>query len=513
MKSTVYKPIIRPLNLLLRLSRSLLGHTARTGGEHMRLRLLFLLPILTLGMAWTEAGAAQGIRFTIQVETDDRDDDLDWLQDIASVTYKEQTMTVPLDFSQVSVSRTGNDYLFSGDVLIKAEYVDFESTPSLWVLTFAKYSSRIMAHKNPKFVGAGMGSNPAPGPAPASQKYTTHSNIGVFHIDAERCHCREKGSSCSIDVKYRYSIYDKASGAQLWAEEEIEAMTDKTCSHTAVLGKKVPIPNEIFSRDPESLEIRLISSSYDQRVPFYVLNLLGGKVGPVGPQGPQGVPGSAGASGPAGTPGPRGEKGDTGATGLPGPVGPKGETGAIGLPGPRGETGAPGLPGPMGPKGDTGAAGPAGARGETGPQGPGGPIGPQGVAGAAGASGARGEIGPQGLAGPMGPKGETGATGLPGPRGEKGETGAQGLSGPMGPRGETGAQGLSGARGETGPQGLPGPVGPAGPQGIDGPRGIRGETGPQGLPGPMGPAGPQGPEGPRGPRGETGAQGPKGDPA
>jgi hypothetical protein len=380
------------------------------------------------------------------------------------------------------------------------------------------------------------------------------------------CPCGGQPDLCQVGVSYVVSIQEKMTGKRLWGDEIHRVIMSNTCNFATIIGKEIPLTQEVLSKDPDSLQLKLESGSFTQFADLYLP--LGGRVGPPGPQGPSGAQGDPGPRGPEGTQGIAGPRGERGLDGPSGPMGPRGHTGDkgpkgdLGNPGPKGDKGDQGLPGPIGqpgpkgdkgdrgplgpigpmgpkgdngdqgPKGDNGAAGPkgdAGPPGVSGPKGDSGPPGPRGEQGLKGDRGDLGPVGPSGPAGSPGPKGEPGEAGPPGAPGAKGEPGEKGATGERGEKGDIGPPGPKGENGPRGPQGLPGeqgdigPIGPAGPKGEKGDTGERGAVGPQGdigpqgprgLPGPVGPEGPKGDQGPAGPKGESGApgaQGPIGD--
>lgn len=368
------------------------------------------------------------------------------------------------------------------------------------------------------------------------------------------CPCGGQPDLCQVGVSYVVSIQEKISGKRLWGDEIHRVIMSNTCDFATIIGKEIPLTQEVLSRDPDTLQLKLESGSFTQFADLYLP--LGGRVGPPGPQGPSGPQGDLGPKGsegpqgpagprgergldgPSGPMGPRGHTGDKGPKGDPGVAGPKGDKGDQGLPGPqglagpkgdKGDRGPVGPIGPMGPKGDLGEQGPKGDAGSAGPKGEPGPPGVSGPKGDAGPPGPRGEqglkgdrgdggpAGPMGPAGLAGPKGDPGDAGPPGATGPKGDPGEKGAPGEKGEKGEIGPQGPRGENGSRGPQGLPGekgdmgPIGPAGPKGEKGETGERGTVGPQGDPGPQGPRGLPGPVGPEGPKGDQGPSGPKGE--
>lgn len=330
------------------------------------------------------------------------------------------------------------------------------------------------------------------------------------------CPCGGQPDLCEVGVSYVISITDKATGKRLWGDEIHRVIMNNTCDFSAIIGREIPLTADVLSREPETMQIKLESSSFTQFSELYLP--LGGRAGPPGPAGPHGPEGAVGPKGPEGPAGPQGIKGERGLDGPSGPMGPRGHVGDTG---PKGDVGSPGEKGErgdLGPVGPIGIAGPKGDKGDRGIQGVIGPIGPKGDQGDQGAKGEPGLTGPAGNVGAPGAPGPKGDRGPDGPRGKDGADGRPGASGPAGPKGEkgdagaNGAPGTPGVPGNPGAPGAPGKEGPQGAPGLAGPAGPAGATGPAGSPGKDGLPGEKGDLGPQGPKGDTGLRGPQGLP-
>ena len=386
---------------------------------------------------------------------------------------------IPLDLSRIEIKQTNQGVALRGVLSVPAEYnvamigVDEDTNGQIGEQEM-RLSSEVLT----------------PPARSKGQRLVSYSGKSMVHLKLN-CACNGSNRICSTRNVYKISFVDAETGAPIWGPESHDGVMHNECIFDALLGGTKPIPEEIASRDPATVKVKMTCGTHTQTVPLY--SALSGAQGPKGDTGARGEKGE------------RGEPGQTGAPGLAGPVGPSGPAGVNGADGKRGERGdkgdlgEKGEAGIKGDKGDRGVKGEPGIKGDKGDKGD---IGPAGIAGSVGATGA---VGPIGAAGPRGPAGADGAVGPIGPMGPAGATGAVGPIGPIGPAGATGAVG---PMGPIGPAGIAGPIGPSGSSGAVGPAGPAGAIGPRG---PAGANGLPGSTGPAGSAGATGSIGPKGD--
>ena len=344
-----------------------------------------LVPILAAGVCFSGSAFAEAKQSFL----------VDFVLHKASVESVEQLfiplaedqsiVDIPLDLSRLEIKQTNQGVALRGVVSVTAEYnvamigVDEDANGQIGEQEMRLSSEALMPPARSK-----------------GQRLVSYSGKSMVHLKLN-CACNGSNRICSTRNVYKISFVDAETGAPIWGPESHDGVMHNECIFDALLGGSKPIPEEIASRDPATVKVKMTCGTHTQTVPLY--SALSGAQGPKGDTGARGEKGE------------RGEPGQVGAPGLAGPVGPSGPAGMNGADGKRGERGEKGEAGIKGDKGDRGEKGEVGVKGDKGDRGE------KGEPGVKGDKGEKGDIGPVGIAGPAGATGAVGPIGAAGPRG------------------------------------------------------------------------------------------------